>query len=351
MEVLILAAGKSKRYKSSRPKYSLSDYRGVMMLEGVISEYISKYPVTVILNKINEKNYPVIDYLNSIFKKKINWIKLDKFTNGPAETAYNGIKYLIKKNFSSDFEILIRDCDGFFKHINPTGNYVVASNILDYVKQQKGDLKNKSYLKINKFGIINEITEKKVISNFFSVGGYKFSSAKRYCKLFNELKLLNNKKQEIFVSHVVEKSILSGDVFKIVNAINFIDLGTINEWKDYNKKPVLLCDIDGTIFKAQFKGQYNKKPEPLSKNINFIKKMQKKGSQLIFLTARPKKYSDLTKKRLKGFGFTNFQIISGLNNSARILINDYNELNPYPRAISINIRRDYDNLDDYNEIV
>lgn len=37
----------------------------------------------------------------------------------------------------------------------------------------------------------------------------------------------------------------------------------------------------------------------------------------------------------------------GLKNCKRILINDYNEANPYPRAIAINIKRDEDNIKDY----
>jgi hypothetical protein len=31
----------------------------------------------------------------------------------------------------------------------------------------------------------------------------------------------------------------------------------------------------------------------------------------------------------------------------RILINDYNEANPFPRAIAVNIKRDHETLGDY----
>ena len=50
---------------------------------------------------------------------------------------------------------------------------------------------------------------------------------------------------------------------------------------------------------------------------------------------------------LKGLGFVNFKLITGLPNTKRILINDYNEANPFPRAIAINLKRDTDNLRDY----
>jgi hypothetical protein len=50
---------------------------------------------------------------------------------------------------------------------------------------------------------------------------------------------------------------------------------------------------------------------------------------------------------LTDLGFVDFKLISGLSNAKRILINDYNDANPYPRAIAINIKRDQDNLKDF----
>jgi hypothetical protein len=50
---------------------------------------------------------------------------------------------------------------------------------------------------------------------------------------------------------------------------------------------------------------------------------------------------------LETLGFKDFQLITGLPNAKRILINDYNEANPFPRAIAVNIKRDSDNLGDY----
>ena len=75
--------------------------------------------------------------------------------------------------------------------------------------------------------------------------------------------------------------------------------------------------------------------------------LQKDGSLIIFTTARPEKIHNLIEKMLKRLGFVNFKLITGLPNTKRILINDYNEANPFPRAIAINLKRDTDNLRDY----
>ena len=60
-----------------------------------------------------------------------------------------------------------------------------------------------------------------------------------------------------------------------------------------------------------------------------------------------KKRGSATKKLLESLGFKDFHIVMALQNSRRIIINDYNNANPFPRAEAINIKRDADNLGDY----
>ena len=269
-------------------------------------------------------------------------ITLKKFTKGPADTAYQALK---KLNFKKDKEILIRDCDSFFDHKDQKGNYVCCYSIIDYMKSQNGNIKNKSYIKLNKLKNISQIVEKKIISNIFSIGAYKFRSHKMYVKCFKNLKnVINN---EIYVSDVIQEAIINGEIFRSNFASNFIDLGTIKEWIEYNNRPVIFCDIDGTIIKAQKKNHYSVKNIPLKNNISILKEMINRGSQIIFVTSRPKSSRKITTKMLKNLGFKDIQLICGLNNSTRILINDFNKLNPYPRAISVNIERDTEQLQNF----
>ena len=66
-----------------------------------------------------------------------------------------------------------------------------------------------------------------------------------------------------------------------------------------------------------------------------------------FTTARSSNSHALTEQMLKDLGFVDFKLISGLPNTKRVLINDYNEANPWPRAVAVNIKRDQDNLNDF----
>ena len=71
------------------------------------------------------------------------------------------------------------------------------------------------------------------------------------------------------------------------------------------------------------------------------------GSQIIFVTARPESTRGLTEKMLNNLGFNSFDLLMNLINCKRILINDFNNANPYPRAIAVNIPRDSDTLSYY----
>jgi uncharacterized HAD superfamily protein len=69
--------------------------------------------------------------------------------------------------------------------------------------------------------------------------------------------------------------------------------------------------------------------------------MYEKGrTQIILTTARKEKFREITEKQLKNYQIPYDNIIFNLFHSKRILINDFSDTNPYPTAISINMKRD-----------
>ena len=146
---------------------------------------------------------------------------------------------------------------------------------------------------------------------------------------------------------MIEECLNDGAVFTESPVSNYVDVGTAQDWFEYNDKAVIFCDIDGTIIKAQSRTEIGSTPVVLEQNITSIKKLLATGSEIIFTTARPAQHHATTEKMLTELGFVNFKLLSGLSNAKRILINDYNEANPYPRAVSINIKRNHDNLKDF----
>jgi hypothetical protein len=206
-------------------------------------------------------------------------------------------------------------------------------------------LGSKSFIVSNDQGIITSIIEKQVVSDKFCVGGYKFASVGMYLDAYEKLNAANVK--EIFVSHVIEQCLNDRHIFKEALVTDYTDVGTADDWFEYNDRAVVFCDIDGTIIQAQNYRKHNVPTVPLANNIARVKQLVANGGQLIFTTARPESRREEDIAMLTELGFNDFQLVSGLKNTKRILINDYNEANPYPRAIAVNIKRDTDNLTDY----
>jgi len=188
--------------------------------------------------------------------------------------------------------------------------------------------------------------EKEVVSDTFCVGGYKFSSAMMFKKEFESL----TSDRELFVSDVIGRCISDLQMFTEKLVTNYVDVGTAQDWFEHNDKPVIFCDIDGTIIKAQGRvgeNSYDKEVVPLVNNIKRLLELQANGAQFIFTTARENDQTSKTREVLYSLGFKSFNLLCGLQNSKRILINDYNNANPYPRAEAINLKRDSDNLTDF----
>ena len=338
MEVIIPAAGLSTRFPNMRPKYSLVDYRGNLMIENAFKPYLLNSNITIGLNKKNEKKYSIIKYLKKKYKKKIKFVILNKLTKGPADTVFQILK---KAKINSSKQILIKDCDTFFKCDNSKGNVISVADIKNFNVLK--NLKGKSFVKTNKENIVVDIIEKKIVSDLFCCGGYRFQSKSEFIKSYEKIKKIVS--GEIFVSHVIQQMINEGKIFSYTKVTDYTDVGTFDEWYDFNQKPVIFCDIDGTIIKAQKRDEYNLKPKLLKNNIKKIKELQTRGSQIIFVTSRPQGAFKNTNKMLMGLGFFKFRLIMGLLNSKRILINDFNQANPYPNALAYNIYRNDDSLD------
>jgi choline kinase len=339
MEIIVPAAGLSTRFPEMKPKYLLYDYKGELMIHNAIRPFLDKHKIHIGILKEHNEQYNAVEILTHEFGDKVNIVILDEPTKGPADTVYQ----IINKTGLHISPILIKDCDSFFDHEISIGNYVCVTNIAKHESLKK--LGAKSFVTYNDQGIITDIVEKEVVSDTFCIGGYKFNNAMTYKSAYEKL----STNREVFVSDVISYCIGFGQVFTIKETENYVDVGTAPEWFEYNDKPVIFCDIDGTIVKNQGRvgpNNYNDPVIPLQKNVNRLLQLQKQGAQFIFTTARPHEYRMKTRHMLEELGFKDFKLIANLQNARRILINDYNKTNPFPRAEAINLVRDSDNLED-----
>lgn len=335
MEVIIPCAGASSRFPNMRPKYLLTDYAGRFMIQNAAEHYIGKHRVTIVILKEHNEKYQARKKLEEEFGNKVDIVILDKPTSGPADTVYQAIK---RGRINLSTPLLIKDCDGFYHTEEKEGNVIYVASLSKHPRIRTAGAK--SYTLTNDQGIINSVVEKKIVSDHFCVGGYQFETAHSFIDAFDKIKYTN----EIFVSNIVDYMILQNNIFFESEVENFIDVGTAEDWFDYNDKPTYFCDIDGTIIKSKW--DYYEEVEPLWDNITALLNKKQKGCKLVFVTARNERYRKLTQDTLNGLGLGDCELVMGVHHAKRILINDFANSNPYPTAIAINLKRNGENLGD-----
>ena len=341
MEIIVPAAGLSSRFPGMKPKYLLYDYQHRLMLENAVQPYIDAgYSITIGVLKEHDEKYNSTSFIKHEMGDKVKVVIIPQITKGPAETVYQ----ILQLANITEGEFMVKDCDSFFEHTTKSGNYICTSNVADHEVLNR--LRAKSFVISNEQGIVTSIIEKQVVSNKFCVGGYKFESVAEYKKAFESI----SQEREVFVSDVISVMLQNGHIFVENDSINYVDVGTSKEWFEYNNKPVIFCDIDGTIIKAQKRvgeDSYDSEPIVLTKNVERLLEYERNGSLIIFTTSREKNQEWVTKALLSKLGFKSQQLIIGLPNARRVLINDFDVSNPYPRAEAINIERNSDTLGFY----
>ena len=350
MSLIIPCAGSSSRYPNMKPKWMLTSPTNNLMIQKCIEnldlENINEIYITFLKEHID--NYQFNDKLENLFQftnKKINILLLDEKTKNQPETIIKTIYH-----FNIQGNIFIKDCDNNFDFKIKNDNYICSLEINEQNNVKK--IYNKSFIEINESNHIINICEKNIISNKICIGGYSFNDSKLFIDLYNKV-LCNkcNDNENLYISHLIYQGILENIIFKSYNVENYHDWGTSEDWIDYkNEFKTLFIDIDGTLFENSSEYFYPQwgESKPILENINHINKLyQKNRIQIILTTSRKLKYKQKTIDELKKYNISYDNIIFDLFHCKRFLINDYSNSNQYPTSISINLKRNNNDLKDF----
>jgi hypothetical protein len=347
--LLIPAAGQSKRFPDMKPKWMLTHPSGNMMFVEAIcgldlNEFDNIYIITLskILDKYKGSREGIINNIFDKYNKKIKIIELENETKSQSQTVYESIKA-----YNIDGGILIKDSDGYFTGKDFNENCICYSDISEYNLRNP---QNKSYITFDKQKLLLNIIEKQIISKYFSVGGYYFSNSKMFVETYENIKHLEEI-SEIYISNIINELILQDNNFFCKYVKNYEDWGTLKDWEEYKKNfKTFFIDIDGVIMKngsRYFEPSWDK-TDILVNNVNFINNLYKKYKcQIILTTSRSSLYKEKTIEQLNNNGIKYDHIVFDLYHTKRVIINDFSNTNKYPSCEAVNILRDEDNLEKY----
>lgn len=346
--LLIPMAGKSSRFPNMKPKWMQTHpmTNHFMVIESILGlnlEFFDKIYFTV-LKEHQEQYQFLFSFLQQLdeckIKEKCKIVFLDYPTSCQSETVYQTI---IKENINGF--IFIKDSDGYYRvSIKDTSNQIAY---FDLNEIDDINARSKSYIQLDTNNIITNIVEKKVIGSTFSVGGYGFQDASKFCSAYEAL---SDMEEECYISHVIFEMMLNSSLFYGLKTSDFKDWGTLKDWNNYkNEYKCLFLDIDGTLVEnaSVHFPPYVGNTEALKNNVKHINELYSSGKVYIILTtSRPERVREITEKELKQKNIPYDKLIMGLPHCQRIIVNDYAKTNPFPSCSAINIARNSDTLKD-----
>lgn len=336
-------AGRSSRFPNMNPKWSLTHPRGDMMvveaIKGIDLEDVGR--ICVIGLTEHDEKFRLRDTLSTQFKAlglapKVDFVLLDEPTRHQPETIAQGLR-----QGGVDGPIYIKDSDNFFRHRPTPGNSVAG---YDLHKIEKVNARSKSYFEINGDGYITNIVEKRIVGSKFCAGAYSFESTAQFLKYYDAL----CDQGEIYVSHIIYSMILDGIGFIHSDVEDYIDWGTVKEWRAYtNLYSTLFVDLDGTLVVNS--GQYGKPrwgdTDGIRPNIEAVNHLYNSNKvHIIVTTSRKPEFREATIAQLERVGLKYHQIIFDLPHAKRIIINDYAPSNPFKSCEAINLKRNSPDL-------
>ena len=341
--LIIPAAGKSSRFKGTRPKWLLTHPEGGLMVTMSLKDvdFNSADRIYLAILKEHLDNFCSLEGIRSAFKKigiseKLEIVVLEEETSSQPETVARVIE---KKKITGS--IFIKDVDSYFKCKIPWNDSVAIYDLND---MDLAHAKNKSYVTIDDNSVISNIVEKQVISSKFCVGGYGFSSSKDFMDVFSKF----DSSKEFYISHIIFEMILEGKPFLSFPVADFMDWGTLKEWNRFKSSySTLFVDIDGVLVynSSEYFEPIWGESGPIQENIDKINEIYNtERTKIILTTSRNESFSSETEEQLKRVGLKYHQIIYGLYHAKRIIINDYARSNPYKSCDAINIRRNSQEL-------
>lgn len=351
MKTLIIpCAGKSSRFPNMKPKYLLTHPDGRLMIEHAIGglklDSFDRIVITVVQQ--HDVKYDAVLWLEQVFANypwKPEICVLTDFTKSASETIARTIAMMQIRG-----SIVVKDCDNYVQIELPDSdiNACVGYNLRTH--PNISNIPGKSFLIVTAQNLIADIVEKKIVSETIGVGVYVFHDANDFVEAYQEL-LNKGIQSELFISHIVSYMInCKNAIFETLEAIDYADWGTINEWRQIQQQMrTFFIDVDGVIL--QNSGQFGRvnwsnNTTILDSNVAAIKGLQEAGGQIIITTARTEEYREQLTQLLNTVGIKPHAILMGLHHAARVLINDFAATNPYPSAVAISLPRDAD-LQDY----
>jgi HAD superfamily hydrolase (TIGR01509 family) len=224
MKVLIPMAGAGSRFEKAGYTFPkpLIDVAGKPMIQTIVDNLNIDAEHIFIVQKSHYEKYNLEETLNRI-SPKCKIVQVHGITEGAACTTL-----LAKEYIDNDEPLLLANSDQFVEWDSNEFMYsMVADEVDGGILSFKSTHPKWSYAKLSSKGFVEEVAEKKPISNIATVGIYYWKKGSDYVKFAEQMIDKNVRvNNEFYVCPVYNEAIQEGKKIKVFNIEKMWGLGT-----------------------------------------------------------------------------------------------------------------------------
>ena len=224
LNVLIPMAGAGSRFQQAGYTFPkpLIDVKGKPMIQTVVENLNVDANFIFVVQKEHREKYN-LDTLLNLITPNCKVVEVNELTEGAACTTL-----LAKDYINNDYPLLMANSDQFAEWDSNEFMYkMVEQNVDAGILSFKSTHPKWSFVKINEFGYVNEVAEKKPISDIATVGIYYWSKGSDYVKYAEQMISKNIRvNNEFYVCPVFNEAIKDNKKIKTFNIEKMWGLGT-----------------------------------------------------------------------------------------------------------------------------
>ena len=218
MTIIVPIAADKAEYDRKLPQPFRLDDEGTMFcvkaITGLPLDEVKD--IYFVILRSHEQRFMLSEQLMMQFRRhnltKAHVTILDESTNSQAETVARAIEVN-----GIQGTVFIKDADCYFT----TDEILPQNGVAIYPLENLPvvDPQHKSYVAVDDMFYVTNIIEKRVVSHFFSAGGYCFEDAQEFCHYYERLKDYS----PLYLSHIIYTMLLDKKIFRPIQIEDYQD--------------------------------------------------------------------------------------------------------------------------------
>ena len=233
LNVLIPMAGAGSRFQQAGYTFPkpLIDVKGKPMIQTVVENLNVEANFIFVVQKEHREKYN-LDTLLNLITPNCKVVEVNELTEGAACTTL-----LAKEYINNDCPLLMANSDQFAEWDSNEFMYkMVEQNVDAGILSFKSTHPKWSFAKVNEFGYVTEVAEKKPISDIATVGIYYWAKGSDYVKYAEQMISKNIRvNNEFYVCPVFNEAIKDNKKIKTFNIEKMWGLGTPEDLQHFLK--------------------------------------------------------------------------------------------------------------------